>query len=148
MDMSFFFERCLQSDVANTNSDDENSAEDEAVNGSEEPTPVAAQKPQAAVANLEQQSTNTSNLPAEGPIVRSTENRPVQRRFNYVPVNTVSFALPDGYSTSRSDIEFLGSGAYGNVIKTLVECRDGEVRAVAVKKFRDPFCDQLQVCLL
>ncbi|EPB76590.1 kinase domain protein [Ancylostoma ceylanicum] len=137
----------IPSDVANTNSDDENSAEDEAVNGSEEPTPVA-QKVQTAVANPEQQSTNTSSLPTEGSIARSTENGPVQRRFNYVPVNTVSFALPDGYSTSRSDIEFLGSGAYGNVIKTLVECRDGEVRAVAVKKFRDPFCDQLQARMI
>ncbi|KAK6747139.1 hypothetical protein RB195_000390 [Necator americanus] len=76
------------------------------------------------------------------------ECKPVQRRFNYVPVNTVSFALPEGYSTSRSDIEFLGSGAYGNVIKTIVECRDGEVRAVAVKKFRDPFCDQLQARMI
>uniref|UniRef100_A0A158P8D4 mitogen-activated protein kinase n=1 Tax=Angiostrongylus cantonensis TaxID=6313 RepID=A0A158P8D4_ANGCA len=73
---------------------------------------------------------------------------PIQRRFNYVPVNTVNFALPEGYSTSRSDIEFLGSGAYGNVIKTIVECRDGVVRAVAVKKFRDPFCDSLQARMI
>ncbi|KJH49225.1 kinase domain protein [Dictyocaulus viviparus] len=46
---------------------------------------------------------------------------PVQRRFNYVPVNTVNFALPEGYSTSREDIEFLGSGAYGNVIYVVTE---------------------------
>lgn len=100
----------------NNNSDDEHSAEDEAVNGSEEATPVPALRAQTAVANLRQQRTDLLNLPTEGSIVPSTEIRPVQRRFNYVPVNTVSFALPDGYSTSRSDIEFLGSGAYGNVM--------------------------------
>ncbi|KHJ75933.1 hypothetical protein OESDEN_24448, partial [Oesophagostomum dentatum] len=113
------------SDVANPNSGSDGSADHEAVNGSHQEIPQA----------LEDSQTNVAN----------TVRRPVLRHFNYVPVNTVSFALPDGYSTSRSDIEFLGSGAYGNVIKTLVECRDGEVRAVAVKKFRDPFSDQLQV---
>ncbi|KAJ1356864.1 hypothetical protein KIN20_014704 [Parelaphostrongylus tenuis] len=83
-----------------------------------------------------------------GTAVAKTAHVPIQRRFNYVPVNTVNFALPEGYSTSRSDIEFLGSGAYGNVIKTTVECRDGVVRAVAVKKFRDPFCDHLQARMI
>ncbi|VDM57773.1 unnamed protein product [Angiostrongylus costaricensis] len=56
-----------------------------------------------------------------GTAVTSPAQIPIQRRFNYVPVNTVNFALPEGYSTSRGDIEFLGSGAYGNVIYVVTE---------------------------
>lgn len=32
--------------------------------------------------------------------------------------------------------------------KTTVKCRDGAIREVAVKKFRDPFSDNAQVSML
>ncbi|VDP02953.1 unnamed protein product [Heligmosomoides polygyrus] len=116
------------------------------MNGSEEPTPVAdPQTEPPIVPSLERQTTMDEQPVSTATSVADIDRLPIQRRFNYVPVNTVSFALPEGYSTSREDIKFLGSGAYGNVIKTTVKCRDGAIREVAVKKFRDPFSDNAQV---
>ncbi|CAJ0602932.1 unnamed protein product [Cylicocyclus nassatus] len=123
-------------DTVKANDDDDISPDN--LNGSENSTPIVGR----SNASTAEHASNT------GDSVNTSDRTPIQRRFNYVPVNTVNFALPEGYSTSRSDIEFLGSGAYGNVIKTTVECRDGAVRAVAVKKFRDPFGDQLQARMI
>ncbi|WKY03804.1 hypothetical protein Q1695_005062 [Nippostrongylus brasiliensis] len=115
---------------------------DDVLNGSEEPTPIASAQAGLPVSSLEHQIREEQS--ASSATTGSSPQLPIQRRFYYVPVNTVNFALPDGYSTSREDIRFLGGGAYGNVIKTTVRCRDGDVREVAVKKFRDPFADSNQ----
>ncbi|PIO52728.1 hypothetical protein TELCIR_25964 [Teladorsagia circumcincta] len=123
--------------------DDSPENSDDVLNGSEEPTPVAVTQTETASPSLDQQTMDQQSASTGATI--PIDHFPIQRRFNYVPVNTVNFALPEGYSTSREDIKFLGSGAYGNVIKTTVKCRDGAIREVAVKKFRDPFSDNAQV---
>ncbi|KAK6041528.1 hypothetical protein COOONC_20966 [Cooperia oncophora] len=94
--------------------DDSPGSNDDVLNGSEEPTPLAVTESETASRSLEPQTMDqqSSSTGTTIPI----ERLPIQRRFNYVPVNTVNFALPEGYSTSREDIKFLGSGAYGNVM--------------------------------
>ncbi|XGW31478.1 hypothetical protein V3C99_009997 [Haemonchus contortus] len=126
--------------------DDSPDDNDDVLNGSEEPTPVARGDMEMTSPSLEPQTMDQQSASTGTTI--PVDYFPIQRRFNHVPVNTVNFALPEGYSTAREDIQFLGSGAYGNVIKTTVKCRDGAIREVAVKKFRDPFSDNTQARMI
>lgn len=76
-------------------------------------------------------------------LVDSVTSEPVYRTFNDVVLYTVTYAIPTGYS---EDLEYLGGGSYGNVVKTAMRSRDGTDRNVAIKKLHDPFRDVNQAC--
>lgn len=66
---------------------------------------------------------------------------PHKRRFTFVMVHNITFAIPEGYDVDGTNIEYLGGGSFGNVIKTSAVCRDGLRRWIAIKKMREPFFD-------
>ncbi|GMS96866.1 hypothetical protein PENTCL1PPCAC_19041, partial [Pristionchus entomophagus] len=61
-----------------------------------------------------------------------------QRRFNVTQVQTLHYHIPHGYDDSN--LEYLGGGSYGNVVKARAVARgDGKILTVAVKKMHHPF---------
>ncbi|GMR49262.1 hypothetical protein PMAYCL1PPCAC_19457, partial [Pristionchus mayeri] len=61
-----------------------------------------------------------------------------QRQFNITPVNTLHFHIPHGYDDS--ELDYLGGGSYGNVVKARAVARgDGKILTVAIKKMHHPF---------
>lgn len=88
-----------------------------------------------------QSSGTTDNDGEEEEDVLSKPCGPHKRRFNFVMVRNITFAIPEGYDVDGTNIEYLGGGSFGNVIKTSAVCRDGMRRWVAIKKMREPFFD-------
>ncbi|CAD6192871.1 unnamed protein product [Caenorhabditis auriculariae] len=86
----------------------------------------------------------SSSSATQEPRVLSEPRGPTGRRFYFISVRTIEFAIPEGYDIEEGSIEYLGGGAYGNCIRTNAKCRDGKVRGVAIKKFRDPFVNPTQ----
>lgn len=88
------------------------------------------------------QSAETTGNDEEGEEeVLSKPCGPHKRRFTFVMVHNITFAIPEGYDVDGTNIEYLGGGSFGNVIKTSAVCRDGLRRWIAIKKMREPFFD-------
>uniref|UniRef100_A0A0N5AUB8 Mitogen-activated protein kinase n=1 Tax=Syphacia muris TaxID=451379 RepID=A0A0N5AUB8_9BILA len=66
------------------------------------------------------------------------ENR--VRKYVFLTKDTVKFAIPcDAFKGDLSEVEYLGGGSFGNVIKVPEYYSSGGIYEVAIKKVYDPF---------
>ncbi|CCD61404.1 Mitogen-activated protein kinase pmk-3 [Caenorhabditis elegans] len=103
------------------------------------------QQKKLAAENIKKQSIeatgNNEMVGEEEEDILSKPCGPHKRRFQFVMIRNITFAIPEGYDVEPNSIEYLGGGSFGNVIKTSAVCRDGLRRYVAIKKMREPFFD-------
>uniref|UniRef100_A0A8R1I8S4 mitogen-activated protein kinase n=1 Tax=Caenorhabditis japonica TaxID=281687 RepID=A0A8R1I8S4_CAEJA len=113
------------------------------LNMSCEPSTWLQQQEQQRNVTAEMEQQRNEKAEEEEEDVLSKPRGPHKRRFTHVMVRNITYAIPEGYDVDEGNIEYLGGGSFGNVVKTSAVCRDGMRRWVAIKKMREPFYDPL-----